>query len=342
MSMLSDATLLAEIADGHLIVNGDTSRVSHCAYHFVTQKIFEAGPTGAIRDWSDPGPDANYAIDPGAIVWLRTAGIVDMPSNRCAFYWQTNTLSRQGLMLVNSSMVEPGYKGPLACLFANFGRESIIINPETVVAKLVFFELDRDAVKPVDMTYTVEQYDRALKQVASHGAPSFLQISELTRRVDEDAEAAIKRIQSESAEAIRRVTSATETVALGQTRDLERVNDEQLRALRDEKTKQLSELNSDFEKRMRKAFGLAALAIVIAAAVINVFAWMQNYIRPSYERDVQNRVAVEVQRTVARNLAADAAHRDSIDATLSTALAAMRKNLDETSARVTQIERRRR
>jgi deoxycytidine triphosphate deaminase len=47
------------------------------------------------------------------MVWIRTRDKVKIPNDMVGFWWQTNTLSRQGLMLVNMSMVEPGYEETL-------------------------------------------------------------------------------------------------------------------------------------------------------------------------------------------------------------------------------------
>ena len=38
-------------------------------------------------------------------------------------------------MLVNMSMVDAGYEGSLACLFVNFGRQPLDIDPGMTVAR---------------------------------------------------------------------------------------------------------------------------------------------------------------------------------------------------------------
>jgi deoxycytidine triphosphate deaminase len=308
MSILSDSTLKDEIAKGRLILDGDPGAVRYCAYRFTAEKIFVPGTSAPILDWTIPPPNAVYVVEPGALVWMRTKGIVRMPANLCAFYWQTNHLSRSGLMLVNASMVEPGYEGSLACVFANFGKLPVPIYPTTTVAKLFFLELDQAAAQALDQIIEVEDYDRGLKDVAIHAPASFLQISEMTLALSEERDAAVETVN---------------------------------RAAQEAKTAQWKDLEKDFEGKLRRTVIGGAAAFVALVALINVFALVQSKIRPNIEAEIQDRVTLEVRRRAATEAGAIAARRDSLDAASQSEVRALRRALDSVAARVRLVERRR-
>src|SRR5215471_3774604 len=123
-----------------------------CSYQFRPGVIVPTGsddPESCARNWTGSTRAGDlYVVKPGDLVWVRTIESVSMPPDICAFWWQTSRLSRKGLMLVNMSMVEPGYQGPLACLFMNFGKKPVILDPDTVIAKLVFNRLGAPAQTP--------------------------------------------------------------------------------------------------------------------------------------------------------------------------------------------------
>ena len=48
-------------------------------------------------------------------------------------------LSRQGVLLLNISLVEPGYEGYLTTVLVNFGNKNVVISPTTTIAKVAFF-----------------------------------------------------------------------------------------------------------------------------------------------------------------------------------------------------------
>src|SRR6266851_3819687 len=107
MSILSNLEIQARMKKGELILDGDESRIRSCHYEVTPGKIIRTGDVedrDQVVDWTDV--EAHRAdiepVLPGAMVWMRTRERVKMPHDVCAFWWQTNTLSKQGLMLVNA------------------------------------------------------------------------------------------------------------------------------------------------------------------------------------------------------------------------------------------------
>lgn len=270
MSILSDGEIREFIAKNELIIDGEIENARQCAYHCFPGKVFHSGPEGAVVDWSKPDAPEFVKIRPGAMVWIRTRVVVNMPSDICAFWWQTNTLSRKGLMLVNMSMIEPGYHGPLACLFVNFGKTPIILYPDTNMAKLVFMRLSKPADTPLGLNLTVDKYDKAVHDAATEGPESFLQVAEFSKQLMADRE-----------EAIEDIKKAAET----------------------EKNAQVDKLKEDAPKAIRSSLGWAAVGFVLLVAAVTFVPWVQGLISP----DLDDTIRSSVEKAVTERLVLQAA-----------------------------------
>ena len=194
MPVLSEATIRAEVGNNRLIEGANTDLIRGSSYSCRAAKIFPGGVAEgedekAAIDWTTTeSSDVFYRVQPRSLIWVRIRETVKLPPKVCAFWWQTNTLSRKGLMLVNMSMVDPGYEGPLACLFVNFGREPIDLDPGMGVARLVFHELDQ-AATPFPWSKNMPEYDREMRAVALQGPTSFLSLHEFSTGFQEEKEA---------------------------------------------------------------------------------------------------------------------------------------------------------
>ncbi|MEO8007771.1 MAG: hypothetical protein ABI728_04535 [Betaproteobacteria bacterium] len=190
MAAFSDTTIKANFSA--LIDDGDISRSGACEYYFVAGKL---NPTGVdiegnglpVIDWTSKPPSAwpaetAYAVRPGSLLILRTRERIKMPADLCGLWYQTDGLSRQGLMLINMSIVPPGYQGPLTCTFVNFGRNTIHIKPDTLISKVFFLPLDHAAQRQSKVR-DEREYDSKLADLARESPSSFLQISDHTKEL---------------------------------------------------------------------------------------------------------------------------------------------------------------
>jgi deoxycytidine triphosphate deaminase len=270
MGALSDGEIRERIAAGQLILGGDERKADASSYEFRAGMIVRTGrddPAEAIVDWTDDTASAIYYVEPGELVWVRTRETVDMPHDLCAFWWQTNRLSRYGLMLVNMTMVEPGYKGPLACLFANFGRHRVEITRDTVVARLVFFDLNRPAERPYDRRTTGTEYDRALVSSATNAPRTFLDLEALSRDVREQFDEAVEALKKLKGE-----LTADATKAVGDARD-----------------KAVEDFASDTKGALVRAIPTALVALALLTVASLAVGWVNDRIRPS-DADVRTQI----------------------------------------------------
>ncbi len=203
MGVLSAKTIKEDIAAGKLVSSASLGMVSECSYQFRAGKIFTGGHSGQVIDWTDNADHGDFKIEPGAMVWIRMREGVTLPPDICAFWGQTNKLSRKGIMLANMSLVEPGYSGPLACLFVNFGKNTVVIRDDTPMAKLLFLRTDgTTAGSPVGVD--LKSYDGDLRETAVNGAGSFLRLDELSTELNVKKQEILDDIASDAPKALRR------------------------------------------------------------------------------------------------------------------------------------------
>jgi deoxycytidine triphosphate deaminase len=242
MAVLSDAEIQRLIKDERLISDADLQRASECSYSFVAGVAFHPGSDSPRIEF--PG---EAIVKPGEMIWIRTRERVKMPNSLVGFWWQTNSLSRKGLMLVNMSMVEPGYEGDLACLFVNFGKNSIPINNDTIVAKMVFSDIRGATLSPFTGRSSREEYDARLRELAINQPPSFLQVGELA------ANMAAARLEA---------IAAIKDAAIASTMDAKK-------EIGVERVQALADFKSDIPKAVWQSavWAVAALALLTAASL---------------------------------------------------------------------------
>jgi hypothetical protein len=119
-----------------------------------------------------------------------------MPKNMVGLWIQTQTLSRQGLLLLNISLIEPGYQGPLSAVLVNFGKKNVIIKPDTKIAKILFQSLDTDANKLVG-EWDSDDYDTDLQDLAANAPSTFLQLQSFEKKADDILEMMKKEMKQE-------------------------------------------------------------------------------------------------------------------------------------------------
>jgi deoxycytidine triphosphate deaminase len=272
MSVLSDREIRELISSRNMILGAVDERIAACSYEFRPGIVVSTGrdvEERCVLNWTgQTGPTDIHSVKPGELVWVRTLEKVVMPDDICAFWWQTNRLSRQGLMLVNMSMIEPGYQGPLACLFVNFGNRPVTIDPDSVVAKLAFNRLGEATQKPLQFHPDDTSYDRSIVRAAMGTPVTFLDVGNIEVSLDLKRKEAISDIQTEK-----------ETVAKSLKEDVE-----------DARKQARQQFENDANSLIRKVLGAAALGFVLVVAAMTFVPWLQSTVQPNLSSDIQQQV----------------------------------------------------
>jgi len=207
MTVLSDVTLREHIANGELIVDGDVSAAVHCAYEFKAGKVtFGGQQNGRVNTIDLAGStDCSASIEPTAVAWVRSRVEVKIPRDMVGIWIQTNSLSRRGMLLLNSTLVEPGYEGFLSAHLVNLGAQVVTLSPDTTIAKLLFMRLDKAAEQTIDSS-KFDQYDSFIERLAAASHPSFLRINELTHDLREHLSTVLDQTEQQARDALTQLS----------------------------------------------------------------------------------------------------------------------------------------
>lgn len=191
MAVLSDKTIKDRIKRNELIPGGDPAGATHCSYEFTAASILQGGSHEA-KEVTESG----VVIKPAQLVWIRAREDISMPANTVGLWIQTQKLARQGLLLLNISLIEPGYEGPLTAVLVNFGKNKVVIRQDTKIAKIVFLTLDSATDKLVGK-WDPKAYDTELMDMAVNAPASFLQLESFLPNIEERANARLMAMDKE-------------------------------------------------------------------------------------------------------------------------------------------------
>jgi len=199
--ILTDREIKTRIQKDAILEFHDPARIKYCGYELTLGKVISPS-TGRLQ-WVEDRPKRSlrnlmtakncYVIEPSEMLIIVTKELVKMPSDLCATYGQLNRLANHGLMILNTSIVEPGYWGPLSCVLVNFSSQRQALATGESIAKLNFQTLSGtpDSVFPDSFDHV--SYERLASKNATSLPKSLLDIASVEERVTEKVGAAIKK-----------------------------------------------------------------------------------------------------------------------------------------------------
>jgi hypothetical protein len=81
-------------------------------------------------------------------------------------------------------------------VLVNFGRNKVVISPDTKIAKVMFLPLDSDTTKPVG-EWDKKKYDYELAAIAANAPQSFLQLESFLPNIEERANAKLEAMDKQ-------------------------------------------------------------------------------------------------------------------------------------------------
>ena len=177
--VLNKDDILNEITTNSLIEdfdsNKETKQIDNASYRCRIGKIIlPYGP----KEKFQLKTDQPVKLAPSEIVIIETKERVNIPKDLCCSYSILQSQAMNGLLLLNASFIEPGYKGKLSGYFINISKRDIVLSIDDEIAKIVFFRTSSSqALKELvidDKKYT----DGLLKRSANFGK-SFLNIKDI-------------------------------------------------------------------------------------------------------------------------------------------------------------------
>lgn len=123
-----------------------------------------------------------FALKPRDIILFETEEMLKMPQNISGSYTAMNSIAQKGILLINASVVEPNYHGPLSGILANFSSKDFVIYPKMEIAKICFHQVDTEMPPSpnIENEITEEHYLKDLQRKAKdYYGDTFLDINSI-------------------------------------------------------------------------------------------------------------------------------------------------------------------
>lgn len=189
--ILSDGEIKKRVTSEKLIEFHDPKQIKYCGCELTLGKAV-AAKTGEVlsitdnrRNWFSNVLTTTkcFVIEPSETKILVTKEKLNMPQDLCATYGQLNRLANKGLMILNTSIVEPGYSGPLSCVLVNFSSQKHALSPGDPIAKLTFHQVCGTPEQMLTEDFTHDDYEKLVSKNATSLPESLLDISGIEDRV---------------------------------------------------------------------------------------------------------------------------------------------------------------
>ena len=207
--MLGNTQIRELVRNGQLIDCFDEKCLRNCSYRLRIGKLIKPGGTTVLEftggkekkaswpsSWvkklcqfvghTDDAPRLNvsnswYELKPNELVIFQTKEKVKMPLNLSGTYTPLDSIAKQGLLLINASIVESGYEGYLSGVLLNFSSQSFLVKPDMEIVKIHFNEISGE----VNVRYHEEipDYTGNLQEKAKYFTQTFLDIERIEKEV---------------------------------------------------------------------------------------------------------------------------------------------------------------
>src|SRR5581483_8187980 len=161
MTILRYEDIEAAITHGELLSNAITSSIQPASYDLRVGTIFREGQ---IINGAHPDHAKQFSIQPGELVSIFTLEELRLPADTAGVAFAMNSLSSQGLLVLNPGHVDPGYEGPLTVKALNLRKTPISIYLGLPIFTLVLFKIGSHTTHP----YAQNQPDRSAKETGFH------------------------------------------------------------------------------------------------------------------------------------------------------------------------------
>lgn len=199
--ILSDGEIKKRVMSDKLIEFHDPKQIKYCGCELTLGNAV-APKTGEVlsitdkpRHWFSNVMTAKkcFVIEPSETKILVTKERLNMPKDLCATYGQLNRLANKGLMILNTSIVEPQYSGPLSCVLVNFSSQKHALSPGDPIAKLTFHQVEGTPEQVLTDSYTHADYETLVSKNAISLPESLLDISGIEERVTDKMGVTVKK-----------------------------------------------------------------------------------------------------------------------------------------------------
>lgn len=188
--ILGKSSLTRKINVDRLIDHYDPRCIKNCSYKVRIGKLIKP-ETGDIIDFQS---SQSFCLEPSEIILFESIEKINLPYNITASYSALYSVSSEGILLINSSMIEPGYSGLLSGVLLNFSSKKFVITKGCKIAKLNFFQTDEDNnANCISETIIDNDYLHGLINKSVNYHKTFLNISGIENNIESNISKKVKR-----------------------------------------------------------------------------------------------------------------------------------------------------
>lgn len=211
--MLGNEQIRKLVDERQLISDFDENGLKHCSYKLRIGKLIKPGgsilfdfqSTKQIKlNWFQKGMrymhgkifpedkakrnsgfdvvNYRYELRPNELVIFQTREQVKMPMNLAASYSALDSIAKEGILLINASIVEPGYEGFLSGVLLNFSSRTFLIRPDHEIVKINFYEVKGDVRNTLNEQLG-DLYTEKLLEKSKNYTQTFLDVERLKNDV---------------------------------------------------------------------------------------------------------------------------------------------------------------
>jgi deoxycytidine triphosphate deaminase len=172
-----------EIFNRNLLQDADKKHVSNATYYLTIEKI--------IRGGQDKESDS-VEIAPNGIAWIVSKERFNIASNDIiALVSLKSSLTKQGLLALDTGFVDPRFKGPIGTIVVNFSKNTVTLTKGDEFFRVLFFshnELTGDYVSRSMTNYaSVEAYaNERKKEISRDYYSTFLNLEQIKKQIQDD------------------------------------------------------------------------------------------------------------------------------------------------------------
>ncbi len=124
-----------DIIDRGLLLDADKSHISNATYYLTIEKIISGG---------DDKEKSSVKIGPREIVWVVSKERFNIDDNDCiALVSLKSSLTKQGLLALDTGFVDPGFEGPIGTVLVNFSDNDVSISKGEEFFRVIFIPHDK-------------------------------------------------------------------------------------------------------------------------------------------------------------------------------------------------------
>ena len=153
----------------------DESKLGNASYDLSVEKIITMDGTER---------DSYYRVKSQEMVWVICREKLKMPKNIIGFAHVKTKLTREGILSMNTGIIDPTYEGKISTLLINFGKSEKTIEKNDIVLRVAFAKINEyNNIIPYPAVKNEEAYLAEIRKSANNFDETFLNLGTMYKKI---------------------------------------------------------------------------------------------------------------------------------------------------------------